>query len=129
MKVKFEIKNERIIGYQTFPIIDGMIDVDSIPNNVTNGEYNLVNGVITKVGYTAERQAEIDNQRLNELRAERTPLLEAFDKYRSAVSYGIVTETEEEHQAILEWYQNLLDLNTQTLNTKEAIPPKIAYYL
>ena len=49
--------------------------------------------------------------------------------FRSAVSYGIVTETEEERQSILEWYQNLLDLDTQTLNTKEAIPAKVAYYL
>lgn len=54
---------------------------------------------------------------------------QAWRKYRSAVSYGIITETEEEHKAVLEWYKNLLDLDTQTLNTKEAIPPKIAYYL
>ena len=129
MKVKFEIENNRIVGYQTFPLTDDMIEVDSIPDDVCCGEYNLVNNKIVKVGYTAERQAEIDNQKLNELRYQRKPLLEAFDKYRSAVSYGIVTETETEHKAVLEWYQKLLDLNTNTLNTKEAIPPKVAYYL
>ena len=34
MKVKFEIKNERIIGYQTFPIVEDMIEVEAIPAKV-----------------------------------------------------------------------------------------------
>ena len=129
MRVKFNIEKERIVGYQTFPLTDDMIEVDNIPNDVCNGEYKLIDNNIVKVGYTKDKQAELNNQKLNELRLERKPLLEAFDKYRSAVSYGIVDETVEEHNAILEWYQKLLDLNVNILSTEESIPVKVAYYL
>ena len=61
-------------------------------------------------------------------RFKRKSLLQAFDKYRSAVSYGIITETDEEHQAILTWYNQLLDIETANI-TKEAVPTKVAYYL
>lgn len=44
------------------------------------------------------------------------------------LSYGIVTETEEEHQAILTWYKNLLDIEKANVS-KEAVPTKVAYYL
>ena len=88
--------------------------------------YDEIKNILVYVPYTNDELKEI---KINQLREQRKPLLEAFDKYRSAVSYGIVNETSEEHQAILTWYNNLLDLDTQTLNTKEAIPPKIAYYL
>lgn len=128
MKVKFNIENNRIVGYQTFPIVEDMIEVEDIPNDVCNGEYNLVNGVITKVGYTSEMQEKINEEKLNEKRFAREPLLKAFDKYRSAVSYGIVIETEEEHQTILTWYSQLLDIETANI-TKKAVPAKVAYYL
>ena len=44
------------------------------------------------------------------LRVLRTPLLDAFDIYKSNVHYGIIEETPEEKAAILEWYRALLDL-------------------
>ena len=39
------------------------------------------------------------------LRRLREPLLKAFDIYKSNVYYGVINETEEEHQQILNWYQ------------------------
>lgn len=47
---------------------------------------------------------------LDYLRALRKPLLQAFDIYKSNVYYGVVTETEEEHAEIVEWYRTLLGI-------------------
>lgn len=128
MKIKLFTENNRITGYQTFPITDDMIEINNLPDDLTSGKYNLVNGQIVEVGYTEEKLNELEENKLNELRSQRAPLLQAFDKYRSAVSYGIVTETEKEHKAILEWYNNLLDIENANVS-KEAIPKKIIYYL
>ena len=128
MKVRFILENDRIIGYELVPLSKDMIEVDKLPSDVDCGKYNLVNGKIVEVGYTEEQQTKVNEQKLNELRYQRQPLLEAFDKYRSAVIYGIVTETEEEHQAILTWYNNLLDIKKANVS-KEAVPAKVAYYL
>ena len=56
----------------------------------------------------------------------RKPLLEAFDIYKSNVYYGIVSETEEEHAAVLAWYRKLLDLDDDSL---KVVPDEIARYL
>ena len=44
------------------------------------------------------------------LRGKRKPLLEAFDIHKTNISYGVETETEEERQVIITWYQSVLDL-------------------
>ena len=131
MKVKLQIENDRIVGYITYPITDDMIEVDSLPDDLLDGAYNLVNGVITYVGYTEEKQAMLKENALNELRVMRSGYLHAFDKYRSAVSYGIVSETEEEHNDILAWYQTLLDITESGATTLSAVstPEKIKYYM
>lgn len=61
-------------------------------------------------------------------RYERKYLLQAFDKYKSSVNYGIITETEEERQAIIAWYNQLLNIENADIS-KEAVPKKVAYYL
>ena len=59
-------------------------------------------------------------------RSLREPLLKAFDIYKSNVYYGIITETAEEHTAILSWYKNLLDLKESALGN---VPKKVEEYL
>lgn len=61
-----------------------------------------------------------------ELRFKRVPLLKAFDVYKSNVNYGIVFESEEERQEIIEWYKSLLELEESSF---ETIPERIKYYL
>ena len=56
----------------------------------------------------------------------RKPLLEAFDIYKSNVYYGIVSETEEEHAAVLAWYHSLLNLEEGALR---AVPDGIVQYV
>ncbi len=56
----------------------------------------------------------------------RKPLLEAFDIYKSNVYYGVVSETEEEHAAVLAWYRSLLNLEEDALT---VVPDGIMQYV
>lgn len=56
------------------------------------------------------------------LRNKRKPLLVAFDKWEKAVLRG----REEDSKEIMEWYQNILDLNEEAFNN---VPERIKYYL
>ncbi len=130
MLVNFKKRYDRIIGIRPEIINENeKFELNDLPSDVLNCEYSVVNGKVVHLETSVELKTRLQEDKLNYLRSLREPLLKAYDVYKINVLYGIVTETEEEHKAILEWYKNLLDLNTQTLNTKEAIPPKIAYYL
>lgn len=52
----------------------------------------------------------------------REPILSAFDIYKSNVYYGIIKETETEHNQIIAWYKDLCDLKESALIN---IPSKI----
>ena len=54
------------------------------------------------------------------LRTLRAPLLAAFDIYKSNVQYGILAESEEEHAAVLAWYQALLNLEAWAVTDPPA---------
>ncbi len=69
------------------------------------------------VGTVYEREA---------IRRLREPLLEAFDIYKSNLFYGVVTESEEEHAAVLGWYRRLLDLDPASVT---AVPPQVEKYV
>ena len=66
------------------------------------------------------------NEKKEELRLRREPLLIAFDKYKTNVIYGIEEETTEEKIEVLEWYQKALNLDEDAI---ENVPDKIKYYL
>lgn len=75
------------------------------------------------IPYTTE---ELEERRLIELRSRRELLLIAFDKYKSNVDYGIERETEMQHENMIAWYEDLLDLKEYAFNN---IPERIKYYL
>jgi hypothetical protein len=62
----------------------------------------------------------------NHLRQKREPLLQAFDIHKTNVFYGICIETEEEHNEILKWYYDLLDLKETAINN---VPQHIQRHL
>lgn len=124
MKVKFEIQGNRITGYQTFPITDDMIEIDNLPDDILSGEYGFNNNQIVKLGYTNEKQKEIDEENLNNLRYLRQPLLKAYDTYKINVLYGI--EAQSEKETIDSWYKAILDLDETAINNP---PERIKYYL
>ena len=82
------------------------------------GCYQIVNKELI---LDEEKVVDIDK---NELREKREFILAAFDIYKSNVNYGI--EQEENKEDIINWYQNLLDLNEMAFNT---IPIKIKKYM
>lgn len=63
-----------------------------------------------------------DEQIISDLRASRSSLLDAFDKWEKAVVRG----REEDDQFIMNWYQDILDLKSEAFNN---IPERVAYYL
>lgn len=82
--------------------------------------FSLNNNVLS-ITYTKSEE-----QLKNELRAKREPLLRAFDIYKTNLSYGIFTESESEHNEIISWYKDLLDLKD---NAFTNIPENISKYL
>ena len=50
------------------------------------------------------------------LRAKRKRLFKAFDIYKQNVAYGLVSETQENHNQLVQWYAKCLDLDANTIN-------------
>ena len=71
------------------------------------------------VPYTS---SELSERRLNRLRIERKPLLEAFDKWEKAVLRGRAEDDAE----IMNWYRDILDLRAEAF---ENVPETVRYYL
>lgn len=71
--------------------------------------------------FTTEEQDAYDK---NILRGKRYNLLAAFDKWEKAVLRG----READSEAVMSWYQQLLDLNAKAFE-EESIPSEIQYYL
>ena len=58
------------------------------------------------------------------LRAKRKRLFKAFDIYKENVNYGLVEETQETHNKLVQWYQGCLDLDANAIdNCPNEIKP------
>lgn len=137
MKYFYNSKTKSIITYTNFEptTLNDLYELSEAQyteyqTNIKNGykaSFNVENNAVV-ISYTLkENWAEKVKQReLNKLRAKRKPLLEAFDKYKSNVNYGIVVETETARDTIVAWYNDLLNLVETAFNT---IPSEIQYYL
>lgn len=83
--------------------------------------------ILSRKPIQTENLKDFDGENLKTAkRSLREPLLKAFDIYKSNVYYGIVTETAEEHNTVLNWYQNLCDLKEEALIN---IPENVKKYL
>lgn len=49
------------------------------------------------------------------LRMERERLFRAFDIYKANVRYGVIGESDKEHNLITEWYRKALDLDANAI--------------
>ncbi|MCM1437797.1 MAG: hypothetical protein NC131_01105 [Roseburia sp.] len=76
--------------------------------------------------YVPYTEAELSEKQLNALRCERELLLIAFDKYKSNVEYGIEKESQIQHEDMIAWYEDLLDLEKSAFAN---IPQRVQYYL
>ena len=90
-----------------------------------NDKYVLYNQDVVNELYIDTPQK---NELILNLRQHRAKLLQAFDRYKINVSYGITIEDAETKEKITSWYHQLLDLNEEAFK-EENIPPQIKYYL
>lgn len=74
-----------------------------------------------KLVYDEEKSKDYS---LNDLRAERVLILQAFDIYKTNVIYGIEEETNKEE--MLTWYKDILDLKSEAFNN---IPEQVQRYM
>ena len=68
----------------------------------------------------AANQPDPLEENLKEVRRARARYLKAFDIYKSNVTYGVESESEEQKAEVLAWYAVLLDITE--LVTAESIP-------
>lgn len=94
--------------------------VDEISEFVANNPKYLIS-VNEFENYVFIYENENYNE-LDELRAKRTILLTAFDKWEKAVLRG----REEDDKSIMKWYTDILDLVSEAYTN---IPERISYYL
>ena len=123
-------------GYQTYPLRDsnnnefiGVIEISEEDyQKLQDGSGCFNTNLTAVVDYyeTEEEQNAAVQLAQSQLRSKRQIILEAFDKYKINVYYGITQESDETKAQILEWYQNLLDLNESAFTN---IPEVIQYYL
>ena len=60
------------------------------------------------------------------LRTQRARLFKAFDIYKSNIEYGVISETDSQHEIIVAWYRACLDLDYNAINN---YPPVLEKYL
>ena len=109
---------------QSFPLNEKAIfvsqeDLDQIGKTKC---FDLENNRVVDYDNTIDKIIE----RKNELREMRTPLLKAFDIYKSNVAYGVEFESEEQREEIIKWYNSLLQLDESAF---ENVPERVRYYL
>lgn len=90
-----------------------------VPAVVGVEEHDEIEPIKVFIPYTEQELEEI---RLNDLRAKREPLLNAFDKWEKAVLRG----REIDNLDIMVWFGELLDLSEDAINN---IPDRVKYYL
>lgn len=99
---------------QAYPLDDTAIDVpDEILALIKeDGEYcfDVENNCVIPYDNTEYVKAVS----IEELRQRREPLLQAFDVYKSNVSYGI--EADVNRVEIITWYNSILDLDEEAIN-------------
>lgn len=125
MKINYRLDNENyIIGYTVVPfnankpfiVISNLKDITLHKTRIINNKLDN-NGVGNKTYFLRQK---------NKLRAKRKVLLEAFDKYKTNVMYGIKLEDTSTKLNITNWYNDLLDLKEAAFTN---VPNEIKYYL
>lgn len=120
MKVKILDK----FNYMVLPIVDGMIEVEEEILNMISNKKKYCFDVEKNCVIPYDNTEDLRVAKLEELRVLRTPLLQAFDIYKSNVNYGI--ETDANREKILKWYKAILDLDEKAISNP---PSEIRRYM
>lgn len=125
MKINYRLDSDKyIVGYTVTPfnatkpfiVINSLKDITLNKTRIIRNKLDN-NGVGNKM-YLLQQK--------NKLRAKRKVLLEAFDKYKTNVMYGIKQESPTAKLNITYWYNDLLDLKEAAFTN---VPNEIKYYL
>lgn len=122
-------KGFNISTFTGWDIPEECIEVDDETyQKLLNHELQWSNGELVPYTKTAEdiakEKAKAEKQALSQKRAKRTPLLKAFDIYKSNVAYGLIVDVE--HNDIVAWYNDLLELEDRAFDN---VPTAITRYL
>lgn len=98
---------------------DDYLEIDATTYNKVSKEGYAYEFVDNELKLTIDKELRKDY-----LRKKREPLLIAFDKYKTNVSYGLIQETN--HEEMKKWYLSILDLDEDSINN---VPTCIKYYL
>ncbi len=94
-------------------------EIKAEPDTLAQEAWDEYEDIQVFVPYTADELAE---RKKSALRARRSVLLSAFDKWEKAVLRG----RESDDVAVMEWYQRLLDLDELAF---ESIPNRVQYFI
>lgn len=108
-----EIKILDKFNYMILPKVDGMIEVDVETLELISNKEKYCFDVENNCVIPYDNSEDLRIAKLEELRALRKPLLQAFDIYKSNVSYGI--ETDNNREEIIAWYNAILDLDENAI--------------
>lgn len=137
MKYYYNKQNNFITGYENYKptLTKNDFEVSELQYNEYkekrekgyNAKIDIVNNEVV-ISYTLKDGWEEKQQqcKLKQLRNKRKPLLEAFDKYKTNVLYGITYENATTKLSITSWYNDLLDLKETAFTN---VPSEIKYYL
>lgn len=129
MKYIYNIKNNSMMVYKdTNPYIpqeNEYFITEKQFNDLESNRDKVITATLNNdstLSFSFEDKVLSTEEKLNQLRAKRKNLLEAFDKWEKAVLRNRATDDE----AIMQWYYNLLGLKEESF---ENIPVVIQYYL
>lgn len=129
MKYIYNIKNNSMMVYKdTNPYIpqeNEYFITEKQFNDLESNRDKVITATLNNdstLSFSFEDRILSTEEKLNQLRAKRKNLLEAFDKWEKAVLRG----REEDDASIMVWYYDLLALSDAAF---ENIPERIKYYL
>lgn len=129
MYITYDINTRKLVRIDDVRIDLGEDNLKIIERDITFEDDLCVNVAIYKVDNDENFYIDdslVEEQRLNNLRAERETLLKAFDIYKTNLIVGTISLPEEEKQEVITWYNLILDLDEQSINNP---PTVIAKYI
>lgn len=129
MKYIYNIKNNSMMAYKdTNPYIPQENEyyiTEKQFNDIESNRDKVITAILNDdntLSFSFEDRIFSNEEKLNQLRAKRKTLLEAFDLWEKAVLRG----REEDDASIMVWYYDLLALSDAAFLN---IPTRIQYYL
>jgi hypothetical protein len=127
MYITYDINTKRLVRIDTEKIILDKDSLAMIEKDITLDDDVCLNMSTYKINDDGQFYVDeelVEEQKLNELRAKREPLLKAFDIYKSNLIVGAISLPEEQKQEVITWYNEVLDLSEDAINNPPTVISK-----